>query len=127
MGIEKEYFIFYGVKGNFGDYQDIVNEEEKEFYEDECIADIKNFIITENKEQFKPFALGDGMGGEYSCYGVLYNRYGQDRWGADKSINEVFDDELINKLKTLWEEQQKVLNIPTYDYKPALHILHHWT
>lgn len=125
MGIEREYFIFYGVKGDYNQFVDIRGEDEKQWYD--CDEGVKNFIITENKEPYKPFALTDGMSGEYSCYGVLYNRYGQDRWGEARSINEFFDDEKINKLKELWVKQQEELKVDIGQLKPALHIVHYYT
>lgn len=126
MGVEREYFIFYGVKSDYKFVTDVISEKEKE----ELISygeDYKNYVITDNKSPFKVFALSDGMGGDYSCYGVLYKRYGKDRWGEDVDINTSFTDSDIQKLKDAWEKVQEENKIDIGDLQPALHIIRYYT
>lgn len=129
MGTEREYFIFYGVKTeDMYQFTSVDNEGELEWfkkYEDE--DKYRNYIITNNKEPYKIFALSDGRDGLYSCFGILYNRYGQDRWCEDRDIEEEFEIKDLRKLHKLFLQEVESRNINLEGLKPKLHIIRRYT
>lgn len=126
MGISAEYFVFYGLKMPYGVFADCENFKDIDHLLKYDNRGTKYYVLTKNETPGGLFCLIDGMNGDYSCFGVLVNRYGDYRWGEARDINLSLSIEDLQKYHEKYLEFTKELEIEV-DEQPTLHILRHYS
>lgn len=126
MGVSAEYFVFYGLKMPYGVFADCRDFKEIDHFLKYDDRGTKYYVLTKNETSGGLFCLIDGMNGDYSCFGVLVNRYGDYRWGEARDINLSLSIEDLQKYHEKYLEFAKELEIEV-DEQPTLHILRHYS
>lgn len=117
MGVSREIYAIYGYKGN---YEDFEREEVKSRY--------KNIVDIEYKSDKigEPIIISDVMSGEYSYFGILVFKSGDDRFDGDTDVDFVVDETVMRQMNTLLNLANKEFNINAEGFTPALHVFTHY-
>lgn len=127
MGIAKEVIAIYGYMGGFHDF---ISKEDFEWVKEEAQHKYKNVIEIGNDDTEvigSPILICDGMGGQYSCFGVLVNRFGKDRYEEDRDVEMQVGMAEMKLLDQSLQQMVEQFNINTEEMQPALHLFTHYT
>ena len=136
MGVEKEHIAFYGIKAEYGKFDNADNfsdDEDLNEFKDQYngqvlrVTDYDKFRNKYNPEEDRFTLIVDGMNGDYSCIGICIRAFGQDRWNEDVDLNLSLSSDDIIELDDKFRSKCKELNIDISSYEPKLIIITHYT
>lgn len=126
MGVSREVFAIYGYKGDYFAFE----REENLYYDDEeARSKFKNIIDIEYKRDIvnELILISDGMSGDYSYFGILVFKSGDDRFDDDTDVNFTVDDKYMKLLKRKLNKVVKEFEINTEGLTPELHVFTHYS
>lgn len=126
MGVSREVYAIYGYKGN---YEDFERKECLDYESEEVKSRYKNIVDIEYKPNkiCEPILISDGMSGEYSYFGILIFKSGDDRFDDDTDVNFTFDESDIKQANITLNLANKKFNINTNGFVPTLHVFTHYS
>lgn len=126
MGVSREVYAIYGYKGN---YEDFERKECLDYESEEVKSRYKNIVDIEYKPNkiCEPILISDGMSGQYSYFGILVFKSGDDRFDSDTDVNFVVDETVMRQMNTLLNLANKEFNINAEGFTSALHVFTHYS
>lgn len=126
MGVSREVYAIYGYKGN---YEDFERKENLDYESDEVKSQFKNIVDIKYKSDKigEPILISDGMSGQYSYFGILIFKSGDDRFDDDTDVNFTFDESDIKQANITLNLANKKFNINANGFVPTLHVFTHYS
>lgn len=108
MGVSKENFVIFGYKGP---YQKFVCQEDVEGEDTSDLEYVLNVPSQYETKQDELFILSDGMSGQYSIFGLLVKRFGDERFYYDEDLNIEVSISELQELEKKLKEKMSRLNV----------------
>lgn len=108
MGVSKENFVIFGYKGP---YEKFICQEDVDGEDTSDLEYVLNVPSQYEAKQDELFILSDGMSGQYSIFGLLVKRFGDERFYYDEDLDIEVSISELQELEKKLKEKMSRLNV----------------